>query len=47
VNGTTSVASITLEADDITTAERFCATAFGLGSQLRLRAGGAPTTGFR
>ncbi|WP_406840472.1 hypothetical protein ACICHK_37695 [Streptomyces sp. AHU1] len=39
MNGTTSVASITLEADDITTAERFYATAFGLGPQLRLRAG--------
>ncbi|MGW0969598.1 glyoxalase [Streptomyces sp. NPDC002516] len=43
----TSIASITLEVDDPTAAERFYATAFGLGSQLRLRAAEAPTAGFR
>ncbi|MFI0960930.1 glyoxalase [Streptomyces sp. NPDC021080] len=43
----TSIASITLEVDDTTAAERFYADAFGLGSQLRLRTAEAPTTGFR
>ncbi|MFG2087889.1 glyoxalase [Spirillospora sp. NPDC048824] len=42
-----SIESITLEVDDHVAAERFYATAFGLGAQLRLRASDAPTTGFR
>ena len=43
----TSIESITLEVADPTAADRFYATAFGLGGQLRLRAPAAPTTGFR
>ncbi|MFC8227707.1 glyoxalase [Streptomyces sp. NPDC057287] len=43
----TSIASVTLEVDDPTAAERFYADAFGLGTQLRVRAAEAPTTGFR
>ncbi|MEW2487811.1 glyoxalase [Streptomyces sp. NPDC048411] len=43
----TSIESITLEVADPTAANRFCTTAFGLGTQLRLRASEAPTTGFR
>ncbi|MET8096597.1 glyoxalase [Streptomyces sp. NPDC005236] len=43
----TSIASITLEVDDTTAAERFYATAFDLGSQPRLRTAETPTTGFR
>ncbi|MDX3533055.1 glyoxalase [Streptomyces sp. MB09-01] len=42
----TSIASVTLEVADVTAADRFY-TAFGLGTQLRLRASDAPTTGFR
>ncbi|MGW3914323.1 glyoxalase [Streptomyces sp. NPDC005070] len=43
----TSIASITLEVDDPTAAERFYATAFGLGAGLRLRTSETPTAGFR
>ncbi|MFB8025010.1 glyoxalase [Streptomyces sp. NPDC056465] len=43
----TSLASVTLEVDDPAAAERFYADAFGLGTQLRVRAAQAPTTGFR
>ncbi|MEU6392935.1 glyoxalase [Streptomyces sp. NPDC046939] len=44
---TTSLASVTLEVADVAAAERFYAAAFGLGPRLRLRAGEAPTSGFR
>ncbi|MGP4043963.1 glyoxalase [Streptomyces sp. 2A115] len=43
----TSIESVTLEVADPTVANRFYTTAFGLGSQIRLRASEAPTTGFR
>ncbi len=43
----TSIDSITLEVTDPSAADRFCTTAFGLGTQVRLRATEAPTTGFR
>ncbi|MER5213908.1 glyoxalase [Streptomyces sp. NPDC002838] len=43
----TSIESVTLEVADPTAATRFYTTAFGLGSQIRLRASEAPTTGFR
>ncbi len=43
----TSIQYLTLEVDDPADAERFYSTAFGLGSQVRLRASEAPTTGFR
>jgi hypothetical protein len=43
----TSIESITLEVADPTAAGRFYTTAFGLGSQVRVRASEAPTTGFR
>jgi hypothetical protein len=43
----TSLAYVTLEVDDIASAERFYAAAFGLGPQVRLRAAQAPTSGFR
>jgi uncharacterized glyoxalase superfamily protein PhnB len=42
-----SIESVTLEVADPTAADRFYSTAFGLGSQIRLRASQAPTTGFR
>ncbi|MFC4607285.1 glyoxalase [Streptomyces maoxianensis] len=42
----TSFESVTLEVADPTAAKRFY-TAFGLGTQVRLRASEAPTTGFR
>jgi predicted lactoylglutathione lyase len=42
----TSLASVTLEVADLTAASNFY-TAFGLGTQVRLRASEAPTTGFR
>ena len=41
-----SIESLTLEVADPTAASRFY-TAFGLGTQVRLRASQAPTTGFR
>ncbi|MFH0521406.1 glyoxalase [Streptomyces sp. M41] len=43
----TSIASVTLEVADPAAAGRFYATAFDLGSQVRLQASDAPTTGFR
>ncbi|MFF2509431.1 glyoxalase [Streptomyces sp. NPDC058067] len=43
----TSIESITLDVADPTAAKRFYADAFGLDTQLRLRASEAPTTGFR
>ncbi|PVG83910.1 glyoxalase [Nocardioides gansuensis] len=43
----TSLASVTLEVDEPTTARRFYADAFGLDEQLSLRASDAPTAGFR
>jgi catechol 2,3-dioxygenase-like lactoylglutathione lyase family enzyme len=43
----TSIEYITIEAADPTAAERFYASAFGLGTQVRVRASDAPTTGFR
>jgi catechol 2,3-dioxygenase-like lactoylglutathione lyase family enzyme len=42
-----SIESVTLEVADPTAADRFYTTAFGLGTQVRLRASEAPTTGFR
>ncbi|SEG88800.1 Predicted lactoylglutathione lyase [Nonomuraea solani] len=42
----TSIASVTLEVADVTAAQRFY-TAFGLDTQVLLRASEAPTTGFR
>ncbi|MEV0787328.1 glyoxalase [Streptomyces sp. NPDC050423] len=41
------IESITLEVDDPTVAQRFYTSAFGLDTQLRLRASEAPTAGFR
>jgi predicted lactoylglutathione lyase len=43
----TFIESVTLDVADHTAANRFYTTAFGLGTQLRLRASQAPTTGFR
>ncbi|MFI6872523.1 glyoxalase [Streptomyces sp. NPDC050400] len=43
----TSIAAVTLEVADVAAAERFYSAAFGLGSQVRLRASEAATTGFR
>src|ERR1700722_17549213 len=43
----TSIESVTLEVTDPTAAHRFYNAAFGLGTQLRLRASEAPATGFR
>lgn len=43
----TSIDTITLEVADTAAAQRFYTTAFGLGTQLRLRASQEPTTGFR
>ncbi|MFF1348659.1 glyoxalase [Streptomyces sp. NPDC058322] len=42
-----SIETVTLEVADPAAAERFYATAFGLDTQIRLRASEAPTTGFR
>lgn len=44
---TTSINSVTLEVPDPTAASAFYTDAFGLGTQLGLRASQAPTTGFR
>jgi catechol 2,3-dioxygenase-like lactoylglutathione lyase family enzyme len=41
------IESVTLEVADPTAADRFYTAAFGLGTQVRLRAAKAPTTGFR
>jgi catechol 2,3-dioxygenase-like lactoylglutathione lyase family enzyme len=43
----TSIESITLDVTDLAAAERFYADAFGLHSQVRLRAADAPSSGFR
>jgi predicted lactoylglutathione lyase len=43
----TAIASVTLEVSDLADAEEFYRAAFGLGSQVRLRASDAPTSGFR
>jgi predicted lactoylglutathione lyase len=42
-----SIESVTLEVADPTAADHFYTAAFGLGTQVRLRASEAPTTGFR
>jgi predicted lactoylglutathione lyase len=42
-----SIESVTLEVADPTAVRRFYTAAFGLSSQVRLRASEAPTTGFR
>ncbi|MFI6584522.1 VOC family protein [Embleya sp. NPDC050493] len=42
-----TIASVTLDVADPSAAHHFYATAFGLDTQLRLRASNAPTTGFR
>lgn len=42
-----SLTSVTLEVADLAAAERFYATAFDLGTAVRLRASEAPTSGFR
>jgi hypothetical protein len=42
-----SIESVTLEAADPTAAEQFYTTAFGLGTQVRVRAAEAPSSGFR
>ena len=44
---TLSIESVTLEVPDPMVANAFYTTAFGLGTQVRLRASEAPTTGFR
>jgi predicted lactoylglutathione lyase len=44
---TTSIESVILEVDDPTVADAFYTPAFGLGTQVGLRASEAPTTGFR
>ncbi|WP_406458025.1 glyoxalase [Streptomyces sp. NBC_00876] len=43
----TSIESVTLEVADTAAAHSFYTTAFGLDTQIRLRASDAPTTGFR
>lgn len=43
----TSIAAVTLDVADPTAASHFYSTAFGLDTQVRLRASEAPTTGFR
>jgi predicted lactoylglutathione lyase len=43
----TSIEFLTLDVADSMAADRFYTAAFGLGTQLRLRASQAPTTGFR
>jgi predicted lactoylglutathione lyase len=43
----TSIESVTLDVADTTAAERFYTAAFGLDTQVRLRASEAPTSGFR
>jgi predicted lactoylglutathione lyase len=42
-----SIESVTLEVADVTAADRFYTAAFGLGTQVRLRASEAPANGFR
>jgi uncharacterized glyoxalase superfamily protein PhnB len=43
----TCIESVTLEVPDPTVAHVFCAAALGVGTQVRVRASAAPTTGFR
>lgn len=43
----TSIESVTLDVADTTAAHRFYTAAFGLDTQIRLRASEEPTTGFR
>ena len=43
----TSIGSITLDVPDPVAANAFYTAAFGLGTELGLRASEAPTTGFR
>ncbi|HUY51290.1 MAG TPA: hypothetical protein VMV92_37225 [Streptosporangiaceae bacterium] len=43
----TSIESVTLEVTDPTAVGRFYTAAFGLGTQVRLRASEAPAAGFR
>jgi predicted lactoylglutathione lyase len=43
----TNIESVTLDVADPTAAQHFYTTAFGLDTQIRLRASEAPTTGFR
>lgn len=43
----TSIEAVTLDVADPTAAKHFYATAFGLDTQIRLRASEAPSTGFR
>jgi predicted lactoylglutathione lyase len=43
----TNIASVTLDVADPTAATRFYTDAFGLDTQIRVRASEAPTTGFR
>lgn len=45
--GMANIESVTLDVADPTAANRFYTTAFGLDTQIRLRASEAPTTGFR
>lgn len=47
MTGMTSIESVTLDVADPSAANRFYTAAFGLGSQLRLRASDTPTSGFR
>lgn len=42
-----SIESVTLDVADPTAANRFYTAAFGIDTQIRLRASQAPTTGFR
>ena len=42
-----TIESVTLDVADPTAAHRFHTAAFGLDTQIRLRASEAPTTGFR
>ena len=45
--GMENIACITLDVADLSAADRFYSTAFGLDTQLRLRASQEPSTGFR
>jgi catechol 2,3-dioxygenase-like lactoylglutathione lyase family enzyme len=47
IAGMPSIDSVTLEVADTAATQHFYTTAFGLGSELRLRASDAPTSGFR
>jgi hypothetical protein len=47
VVGMTFIESVTLDVADVTAAHRFYTAAFGLDTQIRLRASQEPTTGFR